>query len=116
MISGAHTIIYSKDAEADRQFFRDVIGLPNVDAGDDWLIFGLPPSELAFHPADTGGAHELFLICEDIDAFVTAMASRNVNCGTIEEHSWGRLSALSLPGGGSIGVYEPNHARPAIPG
>ena len=81
--------------------------------GGGWLTFGLPPSELAVHPAESSGDHEHYLLCKDIDAFVANMSGRDVACGIIEELSWGRLSALTLPGGGSIGVYEPKHARPA---
>ncbi len=112
MISGVGTIIYSKDAEADRAIFRDVLGLPSVDAGGGWLIFGLPSSEVAFHPAKTGRAHEIYLICEDIEAFVAKVSGQGISCGTIEDQGWGLLSSVTLPGGGTIGVYEPKHERP----
>lgn len=112
MINGAHAIIYSKDAEADRAFFRDVLELPNVDVGGGWLIFGLPPSELAVHPADSGGSHELYLMCEDIEAFVADVSGRGVDCGAIEDRGWGLLAALTLPSGATVGVYEPKHERP----
>lgn len=113
MISGAHAIIYSKDAEADRAFLRDVIGLGSVDVGGGWLIFGLPPSELAVHPASgEGGTHELYFMCEDLDAFVAAMAAHGVPTSPVSAQGWGRLTKVTLPGGGSLGVYQPRHARP----
>ena len=115
MISGVHTIIYSKDAEADRAIFRDVLSLPSVDVGGGWLIFGLPPSELAFHPAETGGAYEIYLMCEDVEDFVAKANEHGLACGPIEKQSWGLLSSLTLPGGASIGVYEPRHERPETP-
>lgn len=112
MIHGAHTIIYSTDPEADRAFLRDVIGLPNVDVGDGWLIFGLPPAEVAVHPAEQNDKHELYFMCEDVDAFVAAMQERDVACKPVQDLGWGRLTELALPGGGAIGVYEPRHERP----
>ncbi len=111
MINGAHIIVYSKQAEQDRGFFRDVLGLANVDAGGGWLIFGLPPSEVAFHPADEG-SHELYLLCEDIKAFIGAMRVRNIECSEIREERWGSLTSITLPSGTELGVYQPKHARP----
>jgi catechol 2,3-dioxygenase-like lactoylglutathione lyase family enzyme len=112
VIKGAHAIIYSKDADADRAFLRDVLGLPNVDVGGGWLIFGLPPSELAVHPADENGRHELYFLVDDVDAFMATMRERRVACSTVHEERWGRITNVTLPGGGTIGVYEPRHARP----
>ena len=112
MITGAHSVLYSTDAEADRAFLRDVLGLPNVDAGDGWLIFGLPPAEVAVHPSDRNNVHEFFLMCDNVEAFVADMRSRGVRCAPVEDEPWGRLTRLTLPGGGSFGVYEPRHARP----
>jgi catechol 2,3-dioxygenase-like lactoylglutathione lyase family enzyme len=112
MITGAHTLIFSTDPEADRRFFRDVLGLPNVDVGDGWLIFGLPPAEVAVHPSDANSAHELYLICDDITAFIADMTHGSTVCTPIEDHPWGLLTRLSLPGGGKLGVYQPRHARP----
>ena len=112
MLTGAHLIIYSTDAEADRAFLRDVLGLPFIDSGGGWLIFGLPPAEVAVHPAAQDGVHELYLMCDDIEAFVAQMSSRGVACDLVDELSWGRLTHLVLPGGGKLGVYEPRHARP----
>ena len=107
MIDGAHAIIYSRDAEADRAFLRDVLGLTHIDVGGGWLIFALPPSEVAVHPGPKNGVHELFLLCKDIKAFVAAMRDRKVPCGRIKTERWGFITQLSLPGGGKIGVYEP---------
>lgn len=112
MINGAHTIIYSTNAEADKIFFRDILKLTNVDVGHGWLIFGLPPSELAVHPADSNQHHELYLMCEDVKAFVAQMKENNVPCGPVSDQGWGLLTELTLPGGGKIGVYQPRHERP----
>ncbi len=115
MIIGAHTILYSKDPDADRAFLRDVLGFPHVDVGGGWLIFALPPSEVAVHPGDAGGRHELYLMCDDVEAFVREMAARNVACGPLTDLRWGLLTELVLPGGGKLGVYQPRHARPPQP-
>jgi hypothetical protein len=112
MIIGAHSIIYSKDPEADRVFFRDVLKLPNVDVGNGWLIFGLPPGELAVHPSEKNDVHEFYLMCADIEAFVAEVTQRGAICGPIVNRGWGVLTELSLPGGGKLGVYQPRHARP----
>jgi catechol 2,3-dioxygenase-like lactoylglutathione lyase family enzyme len=112
MINGAHAIIYSKDADADRAFFRDVLKFPNVDVGGGWLIFGLPPSEVAVHPGEANDEHEFYLMCDDIDAFIADMKTRQVKCGPIHEERWGRLTQVTLPGGGNLGVYQPKHPRP----
>ncbi|MBX7185992.1 MAG: extradiol dioxygenase [Vicinamibacteria bacterium] len=112
MIIGAHSIIYSKDPEADRVFLRDVLKLPNVDVGDGWLIFGLPPAELAVHPSEKNDVHEFYLMCADIQDFAAEVKKRGATCGPILNRGWGLLTQLSLPGGGKLGVYEPRHARP----
>ena len=112
MIIGAHSIIYSKNPEADRAFLRDVLGLPNVDVGGGWLIFGLPPAEVAVHPSDEDGVHEFFLMCDDVDAFVEEMKGRGIVCGPVQNPRWGMLTEVMLPGGGKLGVYQPRHARP----
>jgi hypothetical protein len=112
MINGAHAIVYSKDPEADRAFFRDVLKLTNVDVGHGWLIFGLPPSEVAVHPADKNGRHELYLMCEDVAAFTAAMKTHGITCGKINDQGWGLVTELTLPGGGTLGVYQPRHPRP----
>ncbi len=115
MIVGAHSIIYSRKPELDRAFLRDIVGLPSVDVGDGWLIFGLPPAELAVHPSRSNNVHELYLMCEDIRAFVAATAERGVPCGPILSMAWGDLTQVTLPGGGTLGVYQPHHARPEAP-
>jgi len=112
MLTGAHSIIYSTDPEADRAFFQDVLALPSVDAGGGWLIFGLPPAEVAVHPADRNNIHELYFMCDDIDAFVTRMKAHIVECEAVKDQGWGLLTRITLPGGGKIGVYQPRHARP----
>ena len=112
MIIGAHSIIYSAEPEADRAFLRDVLRLSNVDAGEGWLIFSLPPSEVAVHPAEQSGGQELYLLCDDIAAFSTEMAGRGIRCTPVESLSWGWLTRITLPGGGQLGVYQPRHARP----
>jgi hypothetical protein len=112
MIVGAHSIIYSADPEADRGFLRDVLGFPSVDVGEGWLIFGLPPAEVAVHPSDENDVHELFLMCRDVEAFITEMEKRGVTCGPVQTMGWGLLTNLMLPGGGKLGVYQPRHARP----
>src|SRR2546426_1739331 len=112
MIIGAHSIIYSKEPDADRAFLRDVPKLPNVDVGGGWLIFGLPPAEVAVHPSDKNGAHELYLMCDDVEAFVAEMKTANVACGPVQNQGWGLLTQMTLPGGGKVGIYQPRHARP----
>ena len=106
-------IVYSKKAEADRAFLKDVLGLPGTDVGDGWLIFALPPSEVAVHPFDENDRHELFLLVDDVDAFVARMKRRKVRCTAINDLAWGRLTKIALPGGGKVAVYEPRHTRPA---
>ena len=112
MINGAHSIIYSTSPDADRAFLRDVLKLPNVDVGDGWLIFGLPPAEVAVHPSDQNDVHELYLMCVDVNAFVTEMDKQNIVCGPVSDEGWGLLTQMRLPGGGKLGVYQPRHERP----
>lgn len=112
MITGAHSIIYSSDPEADRDFFKNILKFPNVDIGHGWLIFGLPPSEVAIHPSDKSGSSEFYLMCDDIKLFLKEMAKNNVKCSPVDEQRWGLITHLTLPGGGKLGVYEPKHARP----
>ena len=112
MITGAHSIVYSRKPEADRAFLRDVLRLPHVDAGEGWLIFGLPPAELAVHPSRKNDLLDFYFICEDAKAFVGAMAKRKIRCSPVQNMGWGLLTRVSLPGGGTLGVYQPRHARP----
>jgi catechol 2,3-dioxygenase-like lactoylglutathione lyase family enzyme len=112
MITGAHVVLYSTDAEADRAFFRDVLSYPFVDAGHNWLIFALPPAELAVHPAASASSHELFLMCDDVENFIGQMAERGVECAEVSTERWGSITRLTLPGGGTLGVYQPSHPSP----
>ena len=111
MITGIHALLHSKDADATRALFRDVLGFSAIDAGRGWLIFGLPPSEVAVHPGDNE-KHEFYLMCDDVEGFIADMKKRKVKCGPIHDQPWGRLTEVTLPGGGKLGVYEPKHARP----
>ncbi len=111
VIRGAHVILYSADAEADRAFLRDVLDLASVDSGGGWLIFQLPPSEVAVHPAETSGAAELYLVCDDIEATVADLEGRGVVFDDgVSDQGWGRLATIRLPGGGRLGIYEARHA------
>ena len=112
MIRGAHIIVYSKDADADRAFIRDVLRYPYADAGHGWLIFALPPAELAFHPADENDVHELYLMCDDVHALIAEMKAKGVACSAVREERWGSITELTLPGGGKLGIYQPKHPSP----
>ena len=112
MITGAHSIIYSTDAEADRAFLRDVLKLTHVDVGHGWLIFGLPPAEVAVHPSETNGAHEFYLMCDDLEAFIAELREHRIACDPVQDLRYGLVTQLTLPGGGKLGVYQPRHARP----
>ncbi len=112
MIIGAHSVISSTNPHADRAFLRDVLELTNIDAGDGWLIFGLPPGEVAIHPSDKNDVHQFFLMCDDIEEFVAEMKKKNVSCDPVQKLGWGQLTNLNLPGGGKLGVYQPLHERP----
>jgi len=109
VIFGAHVIIFSTDASADRAFFRDVLGYPSVDAGHDWLIFRLPPAELAVHPVDEIGGHELYLMSDDLVAEMASLEEKGVECAPVEEARWGSVTKFKLPGGGEVGLYQPRH-------
>jgi catechol 2,3-dioxygenase-like lactoylglutathione lyase family enzyme len=117
VISGAHTIIFSEDAERARAFFRDVLGFPGVDAGEGWLIFALPPGELALHPGpgwgQAVGRHELFFMCDDIERTVGELESKGVEfVSPISDEGYGLVTRFTIPGGGEIGLYEPRHTSP----
>lgn len=111
MIDGAHMIIYSKDCEADRAFFKDVLGWSHVDVGHGWLIFKMPPSEIALHPGEEGNTHEIYFMTSDLTAAMASLAERGVACEAPTDQGWGVLTRLQLPGGGQVGLYEPRHAR-----
>jgi catechol 2,3-dioxygenase-like lactoylglutathione lyase family enzyme len=116
VIRGAHLVVYSSDADADRAFFRDVLEFPFVDAGHGWLIFAAPPAELAVHPAEVAGGQELFFMVDDLGDFVAAMADRGLACSDVTTERWGTVTKLTLPGGGEVGVYQPAHASPLAGG
>jgi len=113
MISGAHVIVYSNDAMADRTFLRDILGFASVDAGHGWLIFTLPPAEVAVHPAESPSGnqdrHELYLMCDDLKSELEALKKKGVQCSNVQEERWGSLSRIRLPGRGEIGLYQPKH-------
>jgi len=109
MITGLHTIIYSKDAEADRAFFRDVLKFKSVDIGHGWLIFKMPPAELAFHPIDEEEMHEIYFMCDDMKKTIADLEKKKVKCSKVQEERWGSLIHITLPGGGKLGIYQPKH-------
>jgi catechol 2,3-dioxygenase-like lactoylglutathione lyase family enzyme len=113
MINGAHVIVYSRDAEADRAFIRDVLGFEGVDAGGGWLIFALPPGEVAVHPHDAASAHELYLMCDDVRATVAELGLAPAR--EVTDQGWGLLTAIRLPSGAELGLYEPRHPSPLFP-
>ena len=110
MISGAHVIIYSNDADADRAFFRDVLQFPAVDAGRGWLIFALPPAEVAMHPAEGNASHELYLMCPDLKAVLSALQANGIRFDDPMEARWGTIVHVDLPSGTRIGLYQPKHS------
>ena len=111
MFTGAHAMIFTRDEQADRAFLRDVLEVPCIDSGGGWLIFKLPPAELGVHSGDNG-FHQLYFMCEDVEAFVAGMTAKGVATQPVEDQSWGRSTAVTLPGGGLLGIYQPRHARP----
>jgi len=112
MINGGHVIIYSRAPEADRDLFRNVLKFSYVDAHAGWLIFKLPPTEVAFHPSEQNDQHEFYLMTDDLDADIAALKKSSVACEEPVQQSWGRVTRLKLPGGGTLGLYQPRHARP----
>jgi catechol 2,3-dioxygenase-like lactoylglutathione lyase family enzyme len=117
VITGAHVTVFAHDADGARAFFRDVLGMDAVDAGGGWLIFGLPPAEVAFHPADGPGAHELYLMCDDIGATVEELEAKGVEFeGGVSDEGWGLMAHMRVPGMGALGLYEPRHPSPTSPG
>ena len=111
-ITGTHMLFYTSEPEKLRAMLRDVFGFKHVDAGGGWLIFALPPAEVAVHPSDTNGRHELYLMTENLEVFVAAMGARGIGCTPPQDQGWGVVTSVTLPGGGTLGVYEPRHARP----
>ena len=116
MITGMHAIVFSPQAEQVRSFFADVLGLPSADAGGGWLIFALPPAELAVHPADDGGRHELYLMCDDIHATLAELTGKGVEVARdVSDQGWGLLAAIRLPDGSEFPIYQPRHPLPPRP-
>ena len=111
MIIGAHVVITSKNAEADRAFLKGLT-LPSVPMPDGFTIYGLPPSEVAIHPSDKNDVHEFYLMCDDVEALIAEMKQHNIACSPIHRMDWGLLTQVSLPGGGKLGIYQPRHVRP----
>jgi|SRR5947209_4666170 len=109
MISGAHMVIYTTDVEADRALFRDILRFPSVDAGQGWLIFALPPAEVALHPATESGKHEIYLMCDDVASTMQDLKKHKIECDPVADMRWGLLTQLTLPGGGRLGLYQPKH-------
>ena len=109
MISGAHVILYSRDANADRDFLREILGFSSVDAGHGWLIFALPPAEAAVHPAEENGRHELYFMCDDLEAEMAELGKQGVKCSEVHKERWGSITKIRLPGGGEVGLYQPTH-------
>jgi predicted enzyme related to lactoylglutathione lyase len=116
MITGMHAIVFSPDAEKLRPFFADVLNLRSVDAGGGWLIFALPPAELAVHSADGDGHHELYLMCDDIHATLAELRAKGVETAReVSDQGWGLLAAIRLPDGGEFPIYQPQHPSPLQP-
>ena len=110
MVNGAHFLLYSKDPDADRAFFKDVLQFRSVDAGHGWLIFALPPAELAIHPGrGDGPGAELYLMCDDLTEVVKKLKAKGVHCGEISEERWGKRTSIRMPSGGELGLYQPAH-------
>ena len=112
MISSAHVMIFTCDEAADRAFLREVLEIPCIDSGGGWLIFKLPPAQLGVHGGERNDVHELYFICDNLDATIAKLASKEVTCGEVRTASWGRATSIPLPGGGKLGLYEAHHARP----
>lgn len=110
MITGIHALIYTKDADKDRAFFRDVLGFKGVDAGEGWLIFKMPPAELGVHPADDAKEfHELYLMCDDVKQTVGELAGKGISYTAVRDEGWGLVTNVTLPGGSKMGLYQPRH-------
>src|SRR5437763_269655 len=109
MITGLHTLLYSKDPEKDRAFFRDVLGFKSIDSGSGWLIFALPPAEMGVHPADGQEKHEMYLMCDDVNKTIAELAVKGVQCSAVQNAGWGLLTSIELPSGAKLGMYEPRH-------
>ena len=110
MINGVHALIYTKNPDAVRAFFRDVVGSPNVDAGRGWLIFALPPAELGIHPAEEGESHELYLMCDDLERTLAELKAKGVDAASeISDQGWGHVTSITIADGVTLGLYQPRH-------
>jgi len=109
MINALHALIYAKDAEQARAFFRDVLSFPTVDAGQGWLIFALPPAELGVHPAEKEMSHELYFMCDDVNKTIAELKAKGVECAEVHDAGWGLVTSFEIPGGGKMGLYQPRH-------
>jgi catechol 2,3-dioxygenase-like lactoylglutathione lyase family enzyme len=109
MIFGAHVIVFTHDADADRAFFRDVLELESVDSGGGWLIFAMPPMEVAFHPTDETPTNEIYLLCDDLASEMTRLETKGVSFTAVDDERWGTVTRFTLPGGTTIGLYQPKH-------
>jgi hypothetical protein len=116
MINGAHVLLYSTNADADRALLKDILGLPHVDVGGGWLILGLPPAEIAVHPGEKNDQHEMYLMCENVEVFIERLRAKGIECAAVADQRWGRVTSFQLPGGGKLNAYEPRHARPPVMG
>ena len=114
MIFGAHVVVYSKDATADRAFLQDTLGLKSIDAGHGWLIFALPPAEAAIHPSEESTRQELYFLCNDLQAEIASLQKKGIHCTDVQEARWGSITKIPLPGGSEVGLYQPKHPL-AIP-
>jgi predicted enzyme related to lactoylglutathione lyase len=113
VITGVHAVVFTKEAERLRGFFGDVLGFSSVDAGGGWLIFALPPAEVAAHPSDEEGRHELYLMCDDVEATIEELSAKGVEfTGPVSDEGFGLVTAIRLPGGGELGLYQPKHPSP----
>ena len=111
MISGAHMILFTPAVDETRDFLRNALGLRSVDAGGGWLIFALPPAELAVHPAERS-THELYLMCDDLASTMEKLSGAGASFGPVKEERWGRIALMTIPGGAQLSIYEPSHPRP----
>jgi catechol 2,3-dioxygenase-like lactoylglutathione lyase family enzyme len=111
MINGAHIVLFTDAVEPTRDFLRDALQLPSVDAGDGWLIFALPPAEVAVHPADRA-SHVLYLMCDDLTATTARLQAAGATFGSVQEERWGRVTVMTMPGGAQLPIYQPSHPSP----
>ena len=109
MITGIHALIYTKQAEQVREFFKKTLKFPTVDAGHGWLLFGLPPAEMGVHPTDKDGSYDLYLMCDNLPALMKSLQAKGVSCSLTEQEDWGLKTTIQLPSGGEIGLYQPTH-------